>query len=156
MKGYDFFIHWRGIEDTRWTKLNISLLLPTEQVIKLVGGAHCASLRKNSNSMTYRIEVKYSKAHGKRSWESKNFLKEDANILKKNNELLFCRKSSSHIKETKQSKKQIPEIIREIPSGKWKMRWKKLLPHTRRKIVGAVSGNVSQQIEKNNIVFLSS
>ena len=70
--------------------------------------------------MTYRIEVKYSKAHGKRSWESKNFLKEDANILKKNNELLFCRKSSSHIKETKQSKKQIPEIIRGNPLGEMK------------------------------------
>ena len=49
------------------------------------------------------------KDHGKAK------IKEDANILKKNNELLFCKKSSSHLKVTKQSKKQIPEIIRGNP-----------------------------------------
>ena len=66
-------------------RLNISLPLPIEQHIKLMKHT-VLPLGKDSNFMTYRIGVKYSKALDNRSKESKIFLKQNANLPKKNNE----------------------------------------------------------------------
>ena len=66
-------------------RLNISLPLPIEQHIKLM--EHTVfPLGKDSNFMTYRIGVKYSKFLDNKSEEIKIFLKQNANLLKKNNE----------------------------------------------------------------------
>ena len=152
-----FFIHWRGIEDTRWTKLNISLLLPTEQIIKLV--EHTV-LPLGKTQILWHIESRWNilkvmvKDHGK----AKIFLKRTPTFSRKIMNYYFVKNPLHILKWPNKVRSKFRKLFVEIPATKpkWKMRWKKLLPHIRRKIGGAVSGNVSQQIEKISIVLLSS